>query len=109
MVAELSEDRNYHQIVNAPDNVYDKAAFTLTESKTQLAGWSKDINPSLVKYILSDPASFARKYLKNVIQEVRTLVKLLTPFLIPLFFSIFYRDLFTNRERHIFLILPLVF
>jgi asparagine N-glycosylation enzyme membrane subunit Stt3 len=109
LLGELSGDKNYHQIVNAPDNVYDKAAFTLTESKTQLVGWSKDINPSLMAYILKDPVNFARKYKTNLIQEIQILIKLLTPFILPLFFSIFYRDLFANRERQIFLLLPLVF
>jgi hypothetical protein len=110
LLGELSTgDLNYHQIVNAPDNVYDKAAFSLTESRTQLRGWSKDINPSLMNYILSNPADFARKYRKNLIQEFRILIKLLTPFILPLLFSFFYRDLFTNRKRQIFVLLPLVF
>jgi 4-amino-4-deoxy-L-arabinose transferase-like glycosyltransferase len=110
LLGELSTgDLNYHQIVNAPDNVYDKAAFSLTESKTQLRGWSKDINPSLLKYIFKDPFNFAKKYQKNLFQEIQILIKLLTPFILPLFFSFFYRDLFTNRSRMIFLLLPLVF
>jgi len=110
LLGELSTgDLNYHQIVNAPDNVYDKAAFSLTESKTQLRGWSKDINPSLLKYISEDPFNFVKKYQKNISQEIQILIKLLIPFILPLFFSLFYRDLFTNRNRMIFLLLPLVF
>jgi hypothetical protein len=109
LLGELSSgDLNYHQIVNAPDNVYDKAAFSLDKSKTQLIGWSKDINPSLLGYILEDPVRFIRKYQKNLLQEVQIFIKLVTPFLLPLFFSFFYSDLFTNRKRLIFLLLPFV-
>lgn len=109
LLGEISEDLNYHQIVNAPDNVYDRAAFSLDESKTRLTGWRRDINLSLKDYILKDPVSFARKYLKNLIQEIKIALKLVTPFMLPLFFSIFYGDLFKNRKRLIFLILPLVY
>ncbi len=105
LLGELSGDRNYHQIVNAPDNVYDRAAFTLDRSKTQLLGWSKEINPSIKDYILKDPVSFARKYQKNLIQETQILIKLVIPVILPLFFSFFYRDLFINRSRLIFLLL----
>jgi 4-amino-4-deoxy-L-arabinose transferase-like glycosyltransferase len=107
LLGELSGERNYHEIVNAPDNVYDPVAFALDDSKTQLRGWSRDINPSLKNYILGDPLNFARKYQKNLIQEIQVFIKLVIPFLLPLFFSFFYRDLFTNRSRIIFLLLPL--
>ncbi|RJQ56243.1 MAG: hypothetical protein C4526_02300 [Nitrospiraceae bacterium] len=109
LLGELSSgDENYHQIVNAPDNLYDRAAFSLDKSKKQLIGWSKEINPSLIGYILGAPAKFARKYQKNLIQEIQIFIKLVTPFILPLFFSFFYSDLFTNRKRLIFLFLPLV-
>lgn len=109
LLGELSSgDLNYHQIVNAPDNVYDKAAFSLDKSKKQLIGWSREINLSLIDYVLKDPVRFVRKYQKNLIQEIQIFIKLVSPFILPLLFSFFYIDLFTNRKRLIFLLLPLV-
>jgi 4-amino-4-deoxy-L-arabinose transferase-like glycosyltransferase len=108
LLGELSGDRNYHQIVNAPDNVYDRAAFSLDESRSQLVGWSRNINKSLKEYILRDPLEFARKYQKNLIQEIQIFIKLVIPFLLPFFFSFFSRELITNKKRLIFIMLPLI-
>jgi hypothetical protein len=109
ILGELSGDREYHDVVNAPDNLYDRAAFTLNEDKTQVRGWNKNANFSLKDYILKDPVSTIKKYLKNIMREINMLMKLLIPIMLPLFFSFFNRELFKNRPRIIFLIYPCLF
>jgi len=109
LLGKLSGDRNYHQIVNAPDNVYDTVAFALNESKTELMGWSRHINLSLKDYILGDMRGFIKRYQKNMTQEIQVLIKLLVPFILPFFFSFFYRDLLKDEKKIFFLILPLIF
>lgn len=109
LLGELSEDKEYHEVVNAPDNLYDRAAFSLTDDKTQLKGWNRKENLSLKDYFFKDPVTFAKRYQKNVLREVKTLNKLLIPILLPLFFAFFNRNLFKNRIRLIFLIYPLFF
>lgn len=108
LLGELS-GREYHKIVNAPDNLYDRAAFALTEDKTQLMGWNRKTNLSLKEYILKDPVNFLSRYQRNMLLEIYTLNKLLIPIILPLFFSFFYRDLFMNRMKLIFLLFPLLF
>lgn len=109
ILGELSGDRKYHDVVNAPDNLYDRAAFTLNEDKTELRGWNKKANLSLKEYILKDPVSTVKKYLKNVMRQISTLMKLLIPILLPLIFSFFNKELFNNRLRLIFLMYPCLF
>ena len=109
LLGELSGDKGYHEIVNAPDNLYDKAAFTLTEDKTQLTGWDRKANASLKDYILKDPVNLLKRYQKNILQEIKTLTKLIIPIILPLFFSFFNRELFRNRMSLIFIILPSIF
>jgi 4-amino-4-deoxy-L-arabinose transferase-like glycosyltransferase len=109
ILGELSGDREYHKIVNAPDNLYDKAAFVLNEDKTQLRGWNRKANLSLKEYIFKDPVAFIKKYQKNVMREISTLNKLLIPIILPLFFSFFNRELFKNKLRLIFILYPCLF
>jgi 4-amino-4-deoxy-L-arabinose transferase-like glycosyltransferase len=109
ILGEFGGDYEYHQIVNAPDNLYDKAAFSLTADKTQLRGWGKEINFSMKDYVMSDPVSFLKKYQKNALQQTQVLIKLLVPIILPLFFAFFYRDLFIDKTRLIFLLLPAIF
>lgn len=109
LLGELSEDKEYHEVVNAPDNLYDKAAFSLTDDKSELKGWNKKENLSLRDYIFKDFVKFLRRYQKNVLREIKTLTKLLIPITLPLFFAFFNRELFRNRTRLIFLIFPLLF
>ncbi len=109
LLGELSEDKEYHEVVNAPDNLYDRAAFALTDDKSELKGWNKKENLSLKDYIFKDPVAFAKRYQKNVLREVKTLNKLLIPIILPLFFAFFKRDLLKNRIRLIFIIFPLLF
>lgn len=109
LLGELSDERGYHEVVNAPDNLYDKAAFSLTKDKSELQGWNRKENRSLKDYILKDPLMFIKRYLKNVLREVTTLNKLLIPIALPLFFAFFNRELFRNRLRLIFMLFPLLF
>lgn len=109
LLGELSGDKSYHEIVNAPDNLYDRAAFTLSEDKTQLRGWDKNSNLSLREYILKDPVNFLKKYQKNILQEIQVSTKLVIPIALPIFFSLFNRELFRLRIRMMFLIFPLIF
>lgn len=109
ILGEFGGDHKYHEIVNAPDNFYDRAAFSLNEDKTQLRAWGREINFSLKDYVIKHPVKFMKKYQKNVMQEIQILIKLLIPIVLPLFFSFFYRDLFTDRRRLIFLFLPVLF
>ena len=106
VLGELSSDREYHDVVNAPDNLYDRAAFALNEDKTELRGWNKKDNLSLREYLFEDPAAFLKKYLKNVMRQINTLIKLIIPIFLPLFFAFCNRDLFKERTRLIFLIYP---
>lgn len=109
ILGEFGGDNKYHDIVNAPDNLYDRAAFSLNEDKTQLKAWGREINFSMKDYVLKDPVRFMKKYQKNVLQQIQMLIKLLIPILLPLFFSFFYRDLFADRRRLIFLLFPAMF
>lgn len=109
LLGELSGDHEYHKIVNAPDNLYDRAAFTLNEDKTELRGWNKKENFSLREYLLKDPVNLIGRYIKNLLQEVRISIKLLFPIIIPLFLSFLDRGFFRNRASIILIIFSLVF
>ncbi len=109
ILGELSGDREYHDAVNAPDNLYDRAAFTLNEDKTQLVGWGRGINSSLRDYLLKNPLNLLSRYQKNVLREIKTLNKLLIPICLPLFFAFFSRELFRKKTRLIFIIFPFAF
>ena len=109
ILGELSGDREYHDVVNAPDNLYDRAAFVLNEDMTQLRGWNRKKNLSFMEYILKDPVDLIKRYWKNLTREISTMVKLLVPIMFPLFFSFFNRDLLKNRAKLIFIIYPCMF
>jgi 4-amino-4-deoxy-L-arabinose transferase-like glycosyltransferase len=109
ILGELSGDREYHDVVNAPENLYDRAAFTLNEDRTQLRGWNRKVNLSLKDYIFKDPVALLKKYQKNVMRQISTLIKLLIPILLPLIFSFFNRELFNNRVRLVFIMYPFLF
>jgi hypothetical protein len=109
ILGELSGEMGYHEIVNAPDNLYDRAAFTLDEQKTELRGWNKKKNLSLKDYIFRDPVNLLSRYQRNIFNEIKTLTKLIMPIILPLFFAFFDRELFRRRTRLIFIIFPSVF
>jgi 4-amino-4-deoxy-L-arabinose transferase-like glycosyltransferase len=108
LLGELEGD-DYQKIVDAPDNLYDKAAFTLSGDKTQLVGWNRKTNRSLMEYIFKDPDKLFMKYLKNSIKQIRVLTKLLLPIIIPLFFFLMMRDRFRNKINLIFILFPVVY
>lgn len=109
LLGELSDDREYHEVVNAPDNLYDRAAFALTKDKSELQGWNRRENRSLKEYIFKDPVTFAKRYQKNILREIKTLNKLLIPIVLPFFFAFFNRELFKNKIRLIFIMYPALF
>jgi hypothetical protein len=108
ILGEISGEKGYHDALIAPDNLYDRAAFTLNEDKTQLKGWNREENLSFKEYILKDLAAFFNKYARNILRELIVLFKLLLPILIPLIFSFFNRELFRNKIRWIFIAYPLI-
>jgi 4-amino-4-deoxy-L-arabinose transferase-like glycosyltransferase len=110
LLAELSHDKEYHEIVNAPNNLYDKAAFSLTSDKRQLNGWNRNVERSLLKdLILKDPLKFMSGYINKVSQEIKILVKLFLPFMIPLMFLLLDRDLCKRRTGLIFVLFPIIY
>jgi 4-amino-4-deoxy-L-arabinose transferase-like glycosyltransferase len=110
LLAELSHDKEYHEIVNAPKNLYDEGAFRLTGDKTQLTGWNRNIQRSLLKdYILKDPRKFMLGYINKVLKEIKILVKLHIPILIPFLLMFFDRDLFRRRNRLVFVLFPALY
>lgn len=108
ILGQISGDKGYHDALIAPDNLYDRVAFELTEDGTGLRGWNRNENLSLKDYVLNDPAAFLSKYAKNILQELKVLLKLLLPILIPLCFSFFTKELFKERVRLIFIVYPLI-
>ncbi|HDH05643.1 MAG TPA: glycosyltransferase family 39 protein [Nitrospirae bacterium] len=110
LLAQLSGDKGYHEIVNAPDNLYDKKAFSLNKEKTGLPLWDRNMQLSLFKdYILKDPLNFIKGYQKKIMEEIKILIKLLMPLMLPLLFAVFNRDLFLEKKRLIFILYPLLF
>ncbi len=110
LLAELSHDKEYHEIVNAPKNLYDKAAFSFNKDKKQLTGWNRDVHRSLLKdYILTHPLEFIRGYQRKVFQEIQILIKLFLPIMIPLTLLLFDRDLFRRRAVLIFILFPIIY
>ncbi|MEW6599772.1 MAG: glycosyltransferase family 39 protein [Nitrospirota bacterium] len=109
LLGELSDEKEYHEVVNAPENLYDRAAFALTKDKSELQGWNRKENRSLKDYLFKNPGKFLSRYQKNVLREIKTLNKLLVPIALPFLFAFFNRELFKNRGRLIFIILPFFF
>ncbi len=110
LLAELSHGKEYHEIVNAPKNLYDKGAFTLTSDKTQLTGWNRNSQRSLLRdYILKNKKKFIRGYFDKILQEIKIILKLLLPFIVPFMLVFFDRDLLRKRRLLIFVLLPAIY
>ncbi len=110
LLAELSYDKEYHDIVNAPKNLYDEGAFTLTSDKKELSGWNRSVQRSLLRdYILKDPLKFIHGYQKKMFLEIKTLIKLFLPFMIPLLFLFFDRNFFKKKTGLIFVLFPVLY
>ncbi|GEM_PF-1589977 len=109
ILAQKGGDRDFDQLVSAPGNPYDRIAFSLNESKTQVKGFDTNVEFSAIDYVLKDPFSLISRYQRNILRGIAIIFKLIVPILIPLFFTFFYKDLFRNRLRLIFLIMPLLY
>lgn len=110
LLAELSYDKEYHDIVNAPKNLYDEGAFMLTDDKKELSGWNRSAQRSLLKdYILKDPLKFIRGYKNKIILQIKTMIKLFLPFMLPLLVLFFERDMLRKRTGLIFILFPAVY
>ena len=110
LLAELSYGKEFHEIVNAPKNLYDEAAFSLTSDKRQLTGWNRNVQRSLLRdYILKDPLKFIRGYMYNILKEIKILIKLFLPIMIPLLFLLFDRKLVKRRTGSIFVLFLIIF
>ncbi len=108
ILGQISGSKGYHEALIAPDNLYDRAAFTLSEDRTRLSGWNRKDHLSFKEYILKDPVAFLSKYINNILRELKVLFKLLLPILIPLCFSLFNRELFKDKKTLIFIVFPLI-
>ena len=64
---------------------------------------------SLIDYMFKDPLSLIGRYQKNILQEIKVLIKLLMPIILPLFFVFFHKDLFKNKIRLIFVLMPMLY
>jgi len=109
VVAEMGGDKNYHELRVAPGNPYDKVGHSLNEEKTQVKGFEIDTESSFFDYIFKDPLKFLGRYLKNVLREIKAMIKLLTPIILPLFFAFFNSNLFKKKERLIFILFPFLY
>jgi hypothetical protein len=93
-----------------PEGIYyNPILFSLNKDKTHLKLFDENTTASLINYISKDPSDSIRKYKKNFLEQIKLLIKLLIPVMLPLFFSFFSRDLFKNKSKLIFILLPLPF
>jgi len=107
-IAEMPE--SYHELMSVEGNPdYDSALYSLNAEKNQVRLFDENSQVSFAGFVLKHPASFLKKYGKNIIEEQKILVKLLVPIILPLFFAFFTRDLFRAGSRLIFILFPLMF
>ncbi len=109
MIAQKGGDKDFDRLVSAPGNPYDRIAFSLNKTKTQVRGFDSNMEFSAITYILKDPFNLLARYQRNILRGIAIIFKLLIPIMLPLFFTFFYKDLFRNRLRLIFLIMPLLY
>ncbi|NOZ69036.1 MAG: glycosyltransferase family 39 protein [Deferribacteres bacterium] len=107
-IAEMSE--SYHELMNIEGNPdYDSALYSLNAEKNQVRLFDENSQVSFVGFVAKHPASFLKKYGKNIIEEQKIFIKLLAPIMLPLFFAFFTRDLLRAKSRLIFILFPLMF
>ena len=87
---------------------YDRTMYSLNKDKTQLRAFELS-RVSIINYIFKNPASFTKRFLKNVRSEMQYLSILLIPIMLPLFFSFFSEDLFKKKDRLILLLFSFLF
>lgn len=106
-LGELSGGREFSKAIADPQDPSAKTGRLLNDKKTQLRAFDRKTN--FINYILKDPFSLAGRYQKNVLQEIKILIKLLMPVMLPLFFVFFRKDLFSKRIRLIFILFPVLY
>lgn len=109
LLGEIGAGEEYQKVVAATDSPHYKTLFTLNEEKDQLVVWDKKRNRSLKDYIFKDPVSFAGKYQRNVLIEIKYLIKLLSLIILPLFLSFSNKELFKKRTRLIFILFSFLY
>ncbi len=106
-LGELSAGREFPKIMADPQASSAKIGSLLNEEKNQLRAFERKTN--FINYIFKDPFSLIGRYQKNVLQEIKILIKLLMPIMLPLFFVFFRKDLFNKRIRLIFILFPVLY
>ncbi len=107
-IVEMNE--SYHDLMNIEGNPdYDRPVYSLNNEKNQVRFFDENTQVSFAGFIVKHPGFFLKKYGKNIIEEIKILIKLLAPIMLPLFFAFFYKDLFRERSRLIFILFPLMF
>lgn len=110
LLNKMSATKDYYEVLmKSSDNPNDQLIFSLNENKDQVVGFDWKEKKSFFYFVFSDPAGFTKRYVKNLLYEFRLLIKLVVPFLLPLFFAFFDRDLFRRRRTWIFLFFPLLY
>ncbi len=106
LAKEMKGGKELGELMNCSGNLYEKKIFSLNESKTNIMGFEENAQVSIIDYIFGDPVYMVRKYIKNVLEQIKIMIKFLIPIILPLFFSFFKKDLFKNKMRLIFLLIP---
>jgi len=106
-LGEMSGGREFSKIMANPQDPSAKIGYLLNDEKTQLRAFERKTN--FISYIFKDPFSLIGRYQKNVLQEIKFLIKLLMPIMLPLFFVFFRKDLFNKRIRLIFILFPVLY
>lgn len=109
MIAEKGGGEDIGKLVGVSGSVYDRIAFSLNERKDNVVGFDMSAKESFVGYIVKDPLNLLKRYQKNVLNEIRMIMKLIFPILLPLFFVFINKELFQNKMRFIFLLYALLF
>lgn len=106
-LGEVIGGREFSRIMADPQDPTAKTGRSLNDEKTQLRAFEAKTN--FINYIFKDPFSLIGRYQRNVLQEIKILIKLLIPIMLPLFFVFFRKDLFNKRIRLIFVLLPVLY
>jgi len=75
----------------------EKNIYSLNEEKTQLASYEITQQYSFFDYILKNPLNLIERFVRSMLDEIRLLSYLLIPIMLPLFLSLFNKDLFEDN------------
>ena len=87
----------------------EKNIYSLNKEKTQLASYELTLQYSFFDYILRDPRGLFERIVRNVLEEIRLLSYFLLPIMLPLFLSLFNKDLFRDKRKFALFLLPIIF